>query len=242
MLSEISNNCGPTPPSVVATRALAMAAVVCRGSIDHGRGNNDAEALHAELVEWVATSQLGNQISMDELGMIKAELGTLSEQQIISTTWAVEGLALLAWALKRAEFPAIGAKVNPFSVTDSVGLLSPDVQDLLDSASVQDSETLRACREFHYAVHSRVRTMLRESSVSPDSSFAKWIDPGWITTLGLSTSAVISDDELLVRGKPISVLKESELREANWILAERHRASIWLCNPQISYGSVTADT
>src|SRR5690242_19762563 len=108
----------------VARRALIMAAVVCRGSLESYADQPDAEPLHARILEWLNQTDLWKEAEPSEENLLHASLGNLHQEEVIRATWYVEGLAILAWALKQREFPRHDQQVDPPEVAESVGLLS----------------------------------------------------------------------------------------------------------------------
>src|SRR5579864_2472225 len=88
------------PPSVdrVARRALILSAIVCRGHIDHGAGDVEAESLRSRMLDWVQSLDLQEEIEPQESALLNAPLGALAKRQVISATWQAEGLAILGWA------------------------------------------------------------------------------------------------------------------------------------------------
>lgn len=229
------------PPGVeqVLRRAFAMSALVCRGSIENGAGHPDAEALHKRILGWVAGQGLTDQLSPNELGLLKTPLGRLTETQIIEATWAVEGLAMLAWGTTLYEFPMPDEKVDPYAVTDIVGFLSDDPKAIIDSGKLRTPTELTACRELLYAVHSRLRDFLRNQQ---PQTFTGWVERWWLDALGVPFDYLIVDNDLAIDRKPVTQVGLERVRTCEWIIRERHRAIRWLTGECPVYSETTADT
>src|SRR5207248_1231349 len=117
-----------TPPdaATVARRALALCAFTCRGFIEKGPGNPDAENARDRLLSWVRQFGLTPSLGPLELETINAPLGGLSQFHRFDATWACEGVAVLAWALGRFELPKHDEQVDPYAVTDALFFLGDD--------------------------------------------------------------------------------------------------------------------
>ena len=123
------------PPTAeqVARRARNLCAVVCRGSIDKGSGDPHAEELLGRMRNWLKDIPLVEQQEPWEAEIMRADLGQLQDRQVTRATWAVEGLAVLSWALGCSDFPRHDHKVDPFAITDSLGFLSDDADEFISS-------------------------------------------------------------------------------------------------------------
>jgi Domain of unknown function (DUF4272) len=148
-MSESEESIERTPPSAqrVARRALVLSAVVCRGNIDHGAGNADTESLRNRILDWITFLDVQDEIEPREAALLKAPLSALTQQQVIDATWQAEGLAVLAWALKRLNLPKHDEKVDPYAVTDALGFLNEDAAELIRFAQLRGDAEIRALRE-----------------------------------------------------------------------------------------------
>jgi hypothetical protein len=229
------------PPDVeqVLRRAFAMSALVCRGSIENGAGHPEAEALHMKILGWVAGQGLIDQLSPNELGLLKTPLGRLIETQVIEATWAVEGLAMLAWGATLYELPMHDEKVDPYAVTDIVGFLIDEVKAIIDSAKLRTPTELTACRELLYGVHSRLRDFLCNQQ---PQFFAGWVERWWLDALGIPFDYLIVNNDLAIDRMPVTQAGLERVQTCEWIIRERHRAIRWLTGGCPVYSETTADT
>jgi hypothetical protein len=115
-----------TPPdaATVAQRALALSALTCRGFIDKGAGDPEAESVRARVLKWVEHFNLKKNLSSYEWETLTAPFGSLEPQRQRSATWACEGLAVLALALGRFDLPRHDAQVDPYELTDALYFLA----------------------------------------------------------------------------------------------------------------------
>ena len=210
------------PPDArrVARRAMVLSAIVCRCNSDHP----DAIDLWKRLKKWVEQLFLEDEMESTEKTIFYAPLGTLDDRQRIRGTWNAEGLGILAWALKLFLFPRVGAKVDPYELTDSFCFLNDEAADVISSAQLRSRAELDSCRELMYAIHCRLREYLRTHT---SKSIAHWIEPSWLSTLGLD-SPLGPHHDLRIGEVEIGLSNENAVRQCEWTVCERHRASIWL--------------
>jgi hypothetical protein len=229
------------PPSAgrVARRALILSAVVCRGNIDNGAGNPDAEALHRRILDWIRSLDLQEEPEPEELALLKAPLGTLNQNQVVHATWQAEGLVVLAWALNRIPLPKHDEKIDPYELTDALDFLSETAGDLVQAPDLKTEKEIRALRELLYHVHVALRDFERHQR---PTNFARWVDPSDLAVLGLDLSGFLADGDLQVGGKALSEADQDLRQTCEWILRERHRASVWLVGEEITNSEATADT
>jgi hypothetical protein len=223
----------------VARRALVLAAVVCRGAIDRGVGDPDAESLYPRILTWLTQMDLWEEVEPNEKKIFYTPLGQLEQKDIIQAIWYMEGLAVLAWALQQGEFPRHDEEVNPNDVTDSVCFLSEDAEELLRTARLRNRIQLNACLELLYAIHTRLRDFIRHRK---SKDFTSWVSQRWIKALGLDAAHLIVDNDLAIDDKPISAVEDKRVQECANITFERHRAVIWLVEGYPTYSQTPVDT
>jgi hypothetical protein len=230
------------PPTAqqVARRALNLSAVVCRGSIDKGSGDPHAEKLLGRIRDWLGDVHLVNEQEPWEAEIMRAGLGQLQDRQITRATWAVEGLAVLSWALGCYEFPSHDQKVDPFAITDSLGFLAEDADEFISTARVRSAEELHDARELMYAVHCRLRDFLRNKN---SKDFKTWVEGKWLDVMKVNRVNLIVAGDLGVGGKAITEAALHDIQNCEWVVCEQHRASIWLVGEEFpSYWDWGVDT
>jgi len=177
----------------VARRSLILSGLICRGSIDDGAGQADAEELRSRILEWLTASGLWEEAEPYERSLLHAPLGSLCPKDVFRTTWYTEGLAILAWALNRLELPRHDKKVDPYVVTDALGFLNEDAAGIIRQPELRRRAELEACREMYYAIHSRLRDFNRNKE---HKDFTKWIEQSWLATLNVDREHLITDSDL----------------------------------------------
>jgi uncharacterized protein DUF4272 len=226
-------------PARVVRRALVLSAVVCRGAIDYGAGQPEAEALNQRILEWLSALELRDDVEPWENEVLYCRLGGLAENQVIRATWYVEGLVILAWALNQYLLPRHDRKSDPYAVTDSLLFLSEGAGDLIRTASLRSVAQLKAYRELIYAVHCRLRDYARKKE---HKDFTTWVETDWIRALGLNVSDLFVEKDLGIDNKPLRDVEDNRLQECEWISCERHRAIIWLLGEHARFSETRVDT
>lgn len=216
-----------------------MSACCCRGCIENGKGNFDAESVQDRMIQWVERFNLVEQLGTFEWDAIRSPLGSLPSVVANRMSWDAEGLAVLVWALGRGKLPEHDGQVDPYAVTDSVNFLGDDANDIIASASLLGAEELNAYRELMYAIHCRVRDFLRGGQ---RKDFTSWVEMRWFDALRLDSNRFIVDGDLGVDGKTIDIVELERLKTCEWGICEQHRASIWLVGEEQNHWETAADT
>lgn len=241
MDTDIDASANVTSPEsgLVARRALILASLVCRGSIDTGAGNAEAESVRSQILEWVNALGLDRDLEEHERSTLHAELGRLEPRDVNEATWDVEGLAILAWSLGVRDLPRHDEKVDPYRVTESVRFLSDDAADLVRSAKLRSARELSAYRELVYAIHCRLRGFIRNRQ---GKDFAVSVDERWLRALNLDKRVLIVSGDLSIDGLEISRAEEGRVEDCEWITFRRHKAAIWVLGGYPLYSQVSVDT
>jgi len=226
-------------PEIVAKRALALAACCCRGFIDEGKGNPDAESVRERMIQWIEKFKLKEQLGPFEWDSIRSPLGGLESVVAKRMSWEAEGLAVLAWALQLGQLPMHDDQVDPYAVTDSVFFLGDEAGNVVANASLRESEQLLAYREMMYAIHCRIRYFFRNGE---KKDFTSWIEPEWLTVLKVDSRRLVVDGDLGFEGKPMSAVEPGRLRTFEWGINAQHRASVWLIGEEEKHWETPADT
>ncbi len=147
-----------TPPSAarVAKRAMVLAALVCRGFIEV-ESPGEVEELRASLLPWIDLVGARNEMEQHELVALTAPLGGLDTQAQINLAWAVEGLAVLTWAMKRYELHPDDTLAEPQSVTGTLIFLHESAKALVDEPTLREEGELQAMQDACYKKHCHLK-------------------------------------------------------------------------------------
>lgn len=228
----------PPTPVEVARRALILSAVVCRANLERYTDEDYRRQAVEDIREWFDELELWPHLELREEQLLGAEFGTLPRQLGVEATWYVEGLAVLAWALRRGDFPPHDRKVNAIAVTDALDFLHPDAAKLLAAPTLRSPAELKAAREWFYDVHVSLRQFLNRGG---DGHLAPWIGQ-FVDTLGLDRKVVLAGNGLAFRGQPLPDADRGEVQEWENVIRERHRAVIWLEGYDEPYTELPVDT
>lgn len=200
----------------VARRALALAAVVCRSTIEDDGATPEAESLRQSVVAWLAEVGADVEVTEAEWSLLHAPLGALEPERRLDGTWRGETLVVLAWALGLAELPAHDRQANPFALAQALGFHHPRERTVLEAPRLRTRDELitmaRTLSELERRLHLQIR--LAEGSAEGESSVAP--------------PDGVPDGELLVRGLSLSSVPEPVRRALLRMAAERAKAASWL--------------
>lgn len=218
----------PEPPTAerVARRALALAAVTARALLEQDDPSEPWVAeFHRDTLAWVEAVGIGGELEPDEWKVIQRPPGTLDQRAQIDSTWRLEGLVVLAWALGQFEMPEYDQLVRPQEVVGSLGFLDAAAsRQLLAAPSLRPPDELEALRKHLLGLHWRLRDYTLRPRAMDFRAFARdcWFGPMDITPFRLI------DDDLALRGHAIHAAPEDVFQSTLSATMERHKAINWL--------------
>lgn len=229
------------PPNAqrVARRALALTAVTVRAILEQESASSAAARTQQDLLTWVEEAGLGQELEPDEWEVVQRPVGRLDERQQIDSTWRLEGLVVLAWALGRCEIPPHDRLVRPNPLWRCLGYLdAAAAATLLADPSLRSSEELAVLQSRLFALHWRLRNFHLNGKVLDFADFARtcWFGPLDITGLPLVKGDLALGRKRLDRASP------DALSRALSAAQERHLAANWLCEGPECYSDARTDT
>jgi hypothetical protein len=226
------------PAERVARRALVLAAVACRGSIEGDAGNAEAETFRQDIVEWIEDLGLSDEAEPDEMALLRKPLGELSERQTIDATWRAEGLAVLGWALRRYNLPAYDEQADGSEVATALGFLEDREDTVLSNPQLRSNEELTSITDVLFTLHWRLRQYSLDNAAM---DFAKFTEKAWFGPLSMEGLRLCEGD-LEIRGVALFRSPPELWNEAMSIARERQQAANWLDGQDPVYSEVTTDT
>jgi hypothetical protein len=214
----------PEPPSAerVARRALVLAVVSCRGILELDPAREQAAAFWTRVAAWWGRQGLRAELEPGEAALLDAAFGEAPQQAAVDASWSSEALAVLAWALGRADLPAHDLQVNAAAAGASLGFLKD--RTVLEAPSLRSSDDLEGYANVALAVHWR----LRDFSLNPRAlDFARFCATAWFGPLSLEGVRLVEGD-LAIGELPLSRASARDVRTATSTASERHRAANWL--------------
>jgi hypothetical protein len=225
-------------PVRVARRALALAAVASRALLEQTDPEKvDGEASRRRVLDWAAAAGVGDELEPDERAVLERPVGALGRPEAVNATWRLEGLAVLAWALRRFGLPAYDGLVDPWPMLRSLGFLDADAaRRLLAVPDVRPPDELLAVRLQLAALHGR----LREFRLRPRPlNLRDFAPPAWSVPLDLTPFRLI-DDDLALGDRPIARAAPDVLQSAFSAAHERRVAVAWLLGGAAAYSQADA--
>lgn len=232
----------PVPPTAerVARRALALAAVTGRALLEQ-EDPTDAmvRAKHQSLLLWIDEIGIGDELEPNEWSVVQRPPGRLDERALVDSTWRLEGLVVLAWALDRFEIPAADELVAPDELLRSVGFLDVDAaRDLLAQPSLRTGDERERMHRILLGLHWR----LRNYSLRPQAmDFRAFSQNCWFGSFDASGIRMIGDD-LAIGKHPIAKAPADLVGRTHSAAMERHLAINWLGGSSVVYSETDTST
>lgn len=255
----------PPAPGRVASRALALTAVTARaileqGRVDLGLGRPNGNPLtwlrhvlarqnaqHERLLQWIDFVGLKDEFEPDEWEVLQRPPGHLDQRQQIESTWRLEGLGVLAWALGRFKLPPHGQLVECHSLWQSLGMLDVAAcKGLLAGPSLRPLPMLHALRRRLLAIHWRLTDFsLRPTAMDfvkvTETSFGGFDQSAWFSPRDVADLPLI-DGDLSIQGLRLDRVSPDQFALARSIAHERHLAANWLCEGPEEYSATDVST
>lgn len=232
---------GPGPPTAerVARRALALTAVTARAILEQDLKNKKTPATYRDLLDWVQEIGIDDEFEPEEWEVLQQPPGHLEPEQQIESTWRLEGLVVLAWALRRSEVPPHDQLVSPNTLWRSLGLLDAEsASELLAGPTLRSREAIGVLRNRLFALHWRLRNYYVNPGVMDLEEFARTC---WFGPLDLTGLRLVKGD-LGLRGKRIDRAPHDVFSTAHSAALERHQAANWLREGPACYSQASVAT
>ena len=228
------------PPSAkrVAQRALVLASLACRGAIEPDAGNQQAEQFRTKVVDWLKQCGAESEVEPKESDILSSSLGKLSAEQHSTATWQAEGLAILAWALKRAELPDYEEYSDAKALADSLGWLADDGVKLVQSAELRTATEIKSLADKLFALDWRLADHQLNKRPLNFEEFAK---TAWFGPLNVEGLRFVNGD-LDVGGVALSEANETSRGVCRLMTQQRRRAAEWLHGQTAIYSEVDLST
>ncbi|HJZ92023.1 MAG TPA: DUF4272 domain-containing protein [Gemmataceae bacterium] len=236
----------PSPPPArrVAARALVLAAVVGRASVEMNLRDTHSESsgpVSDQVLARLKRLGLTSELEPEERAFLSAPLGRVDPVLVTNAAWRGEGLAVLAWALNRLALPPYDEPAfPPDRAQKSVGFENPDVaRELLTSATLRPPAEIERYATTTTVVSWRCRTFRMYPGpwdligyLRSQPSFKEtWLE-------GLR----VVDGDLAVGSQPIASAPAERVQACERIAVERQTAAYWLEGDGAVYSKVDPTT
>jgi hypothetical protein len=232
---EIDNQ---IPPSSVriASRALALAAVTARALLEQDDSSIDEkEKQRQAVVSWANKVSADKEFEPEELEILATPVGKLNQRTAINSTWRLEGLGVLAWALNLVEQAPYDELVDTGLLLDT---LYQSASLILESPLVRTKEETEEYGEQIFALHWRLVEFSLNSEIM---NFAEIIQQPWIGLRDLSAFHLI-DGDLALGGQRIDKAPANIFSQTMSLAVERHHAINWLLGYNPVYSEIDTST
>jgi hypothetical protein len=236
---EQDETADPPMAQRVARRALALTALTARAILEQDTANPEAPKTYQDLLAWVRDIGIDDELEPDEWEVLQRPLGRLDQRQQINSTWRLEGLVVLAWALGRFAIPPHDQLVELNPLWRSLGLLDGEAATaLLANATLRWREEIEALRSRLFALHWR----LRNYHINPGvMDFVEYARTCWFGPLEVSGLPLVEGD-LGLRGERIDRAAPDVFASAHSAAQERHQAANWLWEGPARYSEASVAT
>jgi len=229
----------PDPPDAqtVARRLYAMVGLAARGLYDMNvaQGQQPAYSLD-DLTGYIDAIGVTAQTDGAERRILNTPGGKLPQQDTINSVWCLEGLAVLAWSLGLADLPRYDEVVETDKLLDALRMGDVEfARQTIDSATLRPRAELDKYAEHILLFHWRMVDFRVRPQAINFHEVKIWGEPD------LSWASLI-DDDLVIRGAPISLADADAVSMAGSIAMERHKASNWLAGYDPVYSQVDTST
>jgi hypothetical protein len=222
----------------VAARALVLASVAARGVLERGEDRRSAEDRRRNMCVWLDALGLGQEIEQIEDALVRTAVGQLDQPSAINAAWRSEGMAVLAWALERADLSRYDEEGGSYETAAKLGFCMQRSQTVLARPSLRPLPEFLQGAKTYLTVHWR----LREYASHPDViDFKRYVSRATWDLLSLADVALVEGD-LAIRGERIDRVPEDWRELTRSIVRERHKAFNWLLGFAPIYSEVETTT
>jgi hypothetical protein len=234
---------GGHPPAAarVVRRALALTALTTRAVLERDAAQRVplVNETYQGLLAWVKAVGIGTEFEPHEWEVLQRPLLKLDSQMQIDSTWRLEGLVVLAWALGRFEIPPHDQLVEMNPLWDSLGWLDvAATKELLAGAALRPRAEIAALRNLLFALHWRLRNFRLKPEVMDFAEFGRTC---WFGALDISGLPLV-DGDLALRGQRIDRADPEVFSIAQSAAQERHQAANWLWEGPERYSEASVAT
>lgn len=223
----------------VARRALALAALTGRAMLEQGEPLRprkskllgwvkslfaDFDPSRRELIQWIEAVGLHDELEPDEWAVLQRPVSKLDKRQQIGSTWRLEGLVVLAWALGKFEIPAHDQLVSWHPLWASLGQNDVAAANrLIAEATLRPRAEIAAMRRRLFSLHWRLRNFWIKPEPMDVIEFSRTNNFGF----DASTLPLIEND-LDIKGARIDRTLSEDFAMTHSIALERHHAINWI--------------
>lgn len=225
---DIDEDAERVPPTgqQVARRMLALAVVANRGLVEsEAAAKPNLKGVPDRMIEWVNELGVGDELEPDEWEVLQRPLGRLDQQSIIDSVWRIEGINVLAWALRLTRIPPHDELVQPSETFTAIHFFDTAASlELIKSPNLRSPRELQDMQGRLLGIHWRLRDFTIRPEPMDFEAFSRKCWFGSFDIRGIRTAR----KDLAIGDKPISEAAEDEFDTTYSAARERHHAINWL--------------
>jgi hypothetical protein len=205
--------------TLLANRALGVAALVCRGHIETASSDPKAREMYDLVLEWLLHTGAWEGLDAVEGVLLVSPPGTLTRAETARAIFSAEKLAVLAWGCGVAPAPLYDEHPHDRALASRLGFLRPDARTKLERGAPRDPDEVVSKARAILAVEDRLRRFALDG---------RPID--FANEYGLVSVKLVGGD-LGFDGLPLAATDERRWQLALAAAVERASAARWLVAP-----------
>lgn len=196
--------------------------------------------------EWVSGSGIYLLLSPEEKALFEAEPGTWTQQQMFDSSWRMESLGVMLWALGISdEIPPYDTQFSDEEKLETVPFLNP-IETFVENANIRNKKEIQKARNVAemWNWRSCLTTLQTEGKVLPPegSTYAEIIKKAAKNAQRRKDISKTIDGDFPAMGKAFRDLTEEEYAIVSTVAMERHFGLNWLCDFSDNWDDTPTET
>lgn len=235
-MCEESNGPFAHSPQCMYRSALFYAYTACRGMID-GDQSPKAQSTARRIQEIFKQSWLdGLILEAAEERFINAPFGTLNDFNRSEASWLIERMAVLAWALGVAELPNYYTKVDPYSVSQSLGIFGNDHSQRIAKATIRGTDEITMRGQLYHVLAWRLSEFRGDRKTIDLKAKLTAEDSPHLIVDGI----YFIDNDLAVNERALGALSDVAFDQAAALVHYRYKEFRWLFGYEREESTISA--
>jgi hypothetical protein len=218
----------------VYSMALGQCYLACRAMID-GDPDPEAQEMADRILTFTREAGIYDTYEPAEVRLLQAPFGSLPRRERVALSWAVEGVAVMAWALGKAALPPFDTRTQGAPIGCALGLFQHGSPEFLQEAKLRSPADIQMCALSYTVLSWRLAQYLQHREKVDFAARLREPDGPHMIVDGIN----LQGGDLAVDGMPLDQIEEDRLVEVCSIVRERHKAFRWLLGYDKSYAAVT---
>jgi Domain of unknown function (DUF4272) len=215
----------------VYSMALGQCYLACRAMID-GDPDPSAQEMAGKILPLTRETGIYEAYEPAELRLLHAPWGSLPRRERLALSWAVEGVAVLAWALGKAPLPPFDTRCEGAPVGSALGLFQHETPESIRAATLRDPAEIEMRALTYEAISWRLARFLEtRQRIDFVSRLPNYSSPHLLS----GGFTLLEDGDLAVDGAPLVEISEERLSEICTIVRQRRKAFRWLLGYEKNY-------